>query len=324
MTYASTITKIVPEYPYPEKVIVLPIENSRETSQKSPKLKKDGTPKRIKSNKKKGEKSEVYPIQIPDIKKIIGYFTDNEMWQNYLIFVISCNIARRIGDTLSLTWEHLFFPATGKIRNDMKEIVEDKTDKLANPHINSAVRKAIILYIEKTGLNPADNDYHNPVFIQTSGNYKGNVITADGYRKGLKKAAEAVGIEYNVGTHSPRKTFGMLSRMIHPNDYDSMELLQQIFNHSDAKTTQHYIGLTKQKVDKYYDDMGEFWDDYITGDKTYEETADKPVISIEVEDLREIITEAYRAGTLNANVQDPMAHIEAINKIMSMIESVEK
>ena len=56
MTYASTITKIVPEYPYPEKVIVLPIENSRETSQKSPKLKKDGTPKRIKSNKKKGSR----------------------------------------------------------------------------------------------------------------------------------------------------------------------------------------------------------------------------------------------------------------------------
>lgn len=322
MTYTSTVTKITPQYPFSEKVIVLPIDNPSEP--KVPKLKKDGTPKKTKCNKKKGEKSEVYPIQIPDIKKIIGYFTENEMWQNYLIFVMSCNMARRIGDTLLLTWEHLFFPATGKIRNDMKEIVEDKTDKLANPHINSAVKKAIILYIEKTGLNPADNDYHNPVFIQTSGNYKGNVITADGYRKGLKKAAEAVGIEYNIGTHSPRKTFGMLSRMIHPNDYDSMELLQQIFNHSDTKTTQHYIGLTKQKVDRYYDDMGEFWDDYITGNKTYEETADKPVISIEVENLREIITEAYRAGMVNANVQDPMTHIEAINKIMLMIESVEK
>ena len=86
MTYTSTVTKITPQYPFSEKVIVLPIDNPSEP--KVPKLKKDGTPKKTKCNKKKGEKSEVYPIQIPDIKKIIGYFTENEMWQNYLIFVM--------------------------------------------------------------------------------------------------------------------------------------------------------------------------------------------------------------------------------------------
>lgn len=324
MSYTSTATIITTEYPFAEKVIVLPIDNPNGQVEKQPKLKKDGTPKKTKCNKKKGEKSEVYPIQIPDIKKIIGFFIENEMWQHYLIFVISCNMARRIGDTLTLTWEHLYFPATGKMRNDIKEIVEDKTDKLANPHINSAVRRAITLYVDKTGLEPENNNYKNPVFVQTSGNYKGKVISDDGYRKGLKKAAKAIGIEYNIGTHSPRKTFGMLSRMIHPNDYDNMEILQQIFNHSDVKTTNRYIGLTKQKIDKYYDDMGEFWDNYITGEKSYEEVANKPVISIEVDDLREIIKEAYRAGMDNANIQDPMAHIEAINKIMTMIESVEK
>lgn len=289
-----------------------------------PKLKKDGTPKNIVCNKKKGKKSEVFPIEIPDIKKLMNYFAENEMWQHYLIFVVSCNMARRIGDTLTFTWEHFFNPATGKLRNDLMEIVEDKTDKLANPHINSAVRKAIMLYIEKTGINPADNDYKDYVFIQTTGNYKGRVITDDGYRKGLKKAANAVGIEYNIGTHSPRKTFGMINRMLHPNDYDSMELLRTIFNHSDTKTTSHYIGLTKQKVDEYYDDMGSFFDDYITGDKTYTEISAKPVVSIDTNDLREIIKEAYKAGAANAQETDPMVHIEAINKIMEMIEGVSK
>ena len=291
---------------------------------KDVKYKKDGSPKRTKCNKKKGRKSEVYPFQIEDIKKMTNYFKDNEMWQCYLIFIIGINMARRVGDTLSLTWEHFFNPETGKMRVDILEIVEDKTDKLANPRINSACRSAIDLYIRNTGINPAENDYKNYVFIQTSGNYKGNVLTADGYRKALKKAAVAVGIEYNVGTHSTRKTFGMVSRMLHPGDYDSMELLQSIFNHADTKTTKHYIGLTKQKVDAYYDDMGSFFDDYITGDKTYVDVSNAPIVSLDTNDLRDIVKAAYKAGQDNAGTADQMVHIEAINEIMAMIESLSK
>lgn len=291
---------------------------------KEQKLKKNGTPKNIKCNKKAGRKSEVYPFQVEDIKKMISYFSEHQMWQCYLIFVLSCNMARRISDTLSLTWEHIFNPETSKMRVDLLEIVEDKTDKLANPRINSACRKAIELYIDMTGINPAENNYKDHIFIQTSGNFKGHILTADGYRKALKKAAVEVGIEYNVGTHSPRKTFGMMSRMLHPGDYDSMELLQTIYNHSDSKTTKHYIGLTKQKVDAYYDDMGTFFDDYVTGDKTYEDITNTPIVSLDTNDLRNIITVAYKSGQDNAGKVDAMVHIEAINEIMAMIENLSK
>lgn len=290
----------------------------------TPKLKKDGTPKATKCNKQRGKKSEVFPIQIEDMKKLIAYFEKNEMWQCYLIFVFSCNMARRIGDTLELTWEHVFNPTTGQLRTDLMEIVEDKTDKLANPRINDACKAAIKLYIERTGVNPAENGYKNYIFVQTSGNYKGRVITDNGYRKNLKKAAADLGIEYNIGTHSPRKTFGMMSRMLHPGDYDSMELLQTIYNHSDTKTTKHYIGLTKQKIDAYYDDFGAFFTDYVTGDKVFEDVSDKPVVSLDANDLREIIKMAYKAGAENADNTDPMAHIDAINSIMSMIEELAK
>lgn len=301
---------------FPNQVIVF-------NPPKEQKLKKDGTPKNVKSNKKRGVKSEVYPFEVEDAKKVMDNFYENEMWQCYLIFVIQCNTARRIGDLLQLKWKHFFNPATDKIRADMLEISEEKTDKLANPRINSACRKAIELYIEKTGFNPAD-DYEEFVFIQTKGNYKGRVLTADGYRKQLKKTAVEVGIEYNIGTHSARKFFGKMSRMLHPGDYDSMELLQTIYNHSDTKTTKHYIGLTKEKVDRYYDDMGEFFDDYVTGGKTYQDVAEKPIVSLDTNDLRDIISMAYKAGSDNAGNADPMVHIEAINEIMQMIESFAK
>lgn len=288
------------------------------------KLKKDGTEKKTVCNKKKGRKSEVMPIEISDMKKLNQYFIEHEQWEQYLIFVLSCNMARRIGDTLSLTWEHVFNPATGLIRTDLLEIVEDKTDKLANPHINSACRAAIQLYLDKTGVDPSANHYKNHVFIQTSGNFKGRVITDDGYRKGLKKAAKEVGIEYNVGTHSPRKTFGMMSRMLHPGDYDSMELLQTIYNHSDTKTTKHYIGLTKKKIDAYYDDFGTFYDEYVTGDKVYEDVSETPVVSMDANDLRDLISAAYKAGAANAGNPDPSAHVDALNELMSMIDNLRK
>ncbi len=103
-----------------------------------------------------------------------------------------------------------------------------------------------------------------------------------------------------------------------------MELLQTIFNHSDTKTTKKYIGLTKKKIDEYYDDMGGFFDDYITGDKEYKAVAETPIVSLDTNDLRDIISAAYKAGGDNAGANDPMVHIEAINTIMEMIEGLAK
>ena len=293
-------------------------------AQSQPKLKKDGMPKIIVQNKKRGRKSEVYPIQVSDIRRFMDWFESNKKWECYLIFVISCNLARRIGDTLSLQWKHFYDTKTGRFRKDLLEIIEDKTDKLANPHINTAVKNAIVKYLAETNVDPSENNYENYVFTQVSGNYKGRVMTADGYRKCLKKAAVALGIDYNVGTHSTRKTFGMLSRMLHAGDYDSMALLGVIYNHRDEKTTRRYTGLTKQKVDMYFDDMGNFFDDYVTGEKTYTEVAETPVVHIDVNDLRDIIKMAYAAGAENASTIDPAEHIDAINEIWAMIDGLKK
>lgn len=113
--------------------------------------------------KKRGTKSEVYPFEIQDMKKLIAYFEEKEQWIMYLLFVLSCNMARRVGDMLALKWVNFFVPETGKYRKDILEIVEDKTDKLANPHINTAVKKAIELYIEKMDYDVSENNYQEPV-----------------------------------------------------------------------------------------------------------------------------------------------------------------
>lgn len=288
------------------------------------KLKLDGTPKIICQNKLKGRKSEVYAFEVEDLKKILAYFRDLKMWNHYLLLILGLNMARRIGDTLSLRWENFYNPKSGTIRDHILEIREDKTDKLANPRINSACKDAIALYIHETGCNPSENAYKNPVFMQISGTHRGAVLSDDGHRKALKKAAEAVGITYNVGTHSARKTFGMISRMLHPGDYDSMELLQTIYNHSDTKTTKNYIGLTKKKVDRYYDDIGDFCGDYIMGDKQYQGNINSPILHIASSDLRDIIRLAYKSGMDNCGRQDDMVHVDAMSNLIGMIEQLSK
>lgn len=277
------------------------------------------------NNKKKGKKSEVYPFKtIEDIKKMLNCYIENEEWLHYLYFVLGLNLARRVNDMLSLCWYNFFNPANGEFRDDILEITEDKTDKLANPRINSACHAAINLYIEKTGCNPAAENYSLPVFLQLSGNYKGRVMSDDGVLRALKKYANKVGISYNIGTHSLRKTFGAMTRMLHPYDYDSMELLQTIYNHSDTKTTGRYIGLTKQKVDSYYDDMGSFFDNYVTGNQEFVQGNIAPIISLETNDLRDVIKAAYEAGRKNATESDAMIHIGAINDIISFAEELKK
>lgn len=297
---------------------------SNQDNHKEPKLKKDGTPKQIVHNKEKGRKSEVYNYTVEDAKKMLDYFVKNEQWIHYLVFVLSCNLARRNSDIRSLTWENFFNPATGEFRKDMKEFNEQKTGKSANPHINSAVRDAIRLYLEKTGCDPSTNNYKEPILMQLSGTHKGTVMSYDGCRKAIKKAAEEVGIEYNVGTHSARKTFGATTKMLHPGDYDAMELLQTIYNHSDQNTTKSYIGITKEKVDTYYEDYGDFFERYVTGDATFQEISDQPVISLDINDLRNIISVAYQMGRDNSDREDLSVHMDMFNRLMKMVDECKK
>ena len=185
-------------------------------SKKPIKLKKDGTPKKISYNKKKGEKSEVYPFKIDDMKRVLRYFADNEMWIHYLMFVLSCNLGRRVSDTIKLKWSDIFYK-TGEMRGDIT-IKEKKTDKHITLRLNIACRDGINLYVAKTGCDVSANNYENHVFLQVTGNFAGRVISSSAYLKALKKAGEELGIKYNIGTHSARKTFGMICKIIHPGD----------------------------------------------------------------------------------------------------------
>ena len=67
----------------------------------------------------------------------------------------------------------------------------------------------------------------------------------------MNTAAEAVGIDYPIGTHTMRKTFGYW----HYRQHRDVALLQQIFGHSAPSVTLRYIGIDDDVVDKSLEDF---------------------------------------------------------------------
>lgn len=285
---------------------------------------KDGEKKQTVCNKRKGESSEVFAYTIDDARKMTEYFAAHGQWLHYLVFVLSSNLGRRNSDIERLIWDDFFDPSTGKLRSNLKTITEKKTGKFASPAINQAVADAIHLYCEKTGCDPAEDDYKKAVLLQLSGPYVGRVMTYSGCYKGIKRAANELGLQRNYGTHSARKFFGWIIKTSHPQDGNVMELLQEIFNHSSTKITNRYIGLTREQANRVIDDAGDVFSEYVIGGKTYKSNTESPIISIDVNDLRAAIACAYEAGYNDSVTATPVESVNRINDLMSMIDDIAK
>lgn len=71
----------------------------------------------------------------------------------------------------------------------------------------------------------------------------------------LKTAAKEIGIKFNVGTHSLRKTFGYHQLKAHNDNATFLCELQEMFGHSSPQITLRYCGLGGEKICQYYNDI---------------------------------------------------------------------
>lgn len=273
-------------------------------------------------------KTEVYPFwYIEDIKNMMDYFKMKEMWHWYLAFNFGLLLGRRVSDTLSFKWSDFFYE-NGRMKDEI-EIKEQKTGKVTRPYVCGACKDALQLYIDKTGINLMEN--YNDFVITTPQKsqllenkeeyseeewdelfWKATQSQAAAYRKQFKIAADAVGIQYAVSTHSCRKTFGYFSVKLHPYDITTIDKLQGIFSHSDRNTTLHYIGIAREDEIKLYNDMGNFITDVSNGKKPT--IKNSPVVPLKAEDFREILSKCW---DMAQNGEDKF---EVINKLIGIAE----
>ncbi|MGL5086414.1 MAG: tyrosine-type recombinase/integrase [Clostridium sp.] len=140
-----------------------------------------------------------------------------------MTFILQANLGLRISDVLKLK------PVTFK--NDKLEVIEKKTGKLQYRTINKKLKEIIYEYAVENNIK--NNDYLITVKVRA-------------IQKQLSIITDYLGLT-NVSSHSFRKLFGVT---VYNNTNGNIELLKELFNHSNISTTQRYIKVSQKEIDE--------------------------------------------------------------------------
>ena len=140
-----------------------------------------------------------------------------------MTFILQANLGLRISDVLKLK------PSTFK--NDKLEVIEKKTGKLQYRTINRNLKELIYEYALENNIK--SNDYLIQVKVRA-------------IQKQLAIIANYLNLT-NISSHSFRKLFGVT---VYNKTNGNIELLKELFNHSNISTTQRYIKVSQKQIDE--------------------------------------------------------------------------
>lgn len=169
------------------------------------------------------------PLTVEEAKAIEKYL-ETKNFRNHLLFTCLIETGLRSGDIRFLKVKDLDNPIGSSI-----PIGERKTGKENFFVITSKMKAVFDAYREN--YTSADEW----LFPSRKGNAP---IRYRRVWKLFKEWSRAVGINKNLGAHSPRRTWGKVKLEAGANPYQIMER----FNHSDLSVTMRYVGMTRQET----------------------------------------------------------------------------
>jgi integrase len=192
------------------------------------------------------------PIRDPeDILKLLNYFEERGEERNRLLVLMGISLCLRCGDLLSIR--------VGDVRNrdgSIKrklELYEEKTNKFNSLPLTRDVREALDKYLN---VMIEDEDY---LFeSKQRGQYgEKKPISISMVDIILKKAKKELGFDFNLSSHSFRKTG--VYHMLKNNQYgrDGELTIQRMLNHSDFSTTLRYCGLMEDTLGEMKESMAD-------------------------------------------------------------------
>jgi len=175
----------------------------------------------------------VEPIRsVNQINQIKGNLYRQKNPRDYLLFVFGINSGLRIGDILSLKLADVK-DSKGNLK-DCLSIKEQKTGKTRKVFFNKQIKEAINYYLKKTKLFDLDRY----LFISEKSKENKPITRIRAYQL-INKWCRDVGINFKVGGHTLRKSFGYHLRM----QGVSIERISNLLNHKNIKVTFRYIGI---------------------------------------------------------------------------------
>lgn len=287
------------------------------------KLKKDGTEKKIVRNKVKGKSSRVQPVTYEEARKIMRYFEEEKKWIHYLMFGLQLCVGRRFSDMVKLRWCDLFDTTTGELRQFLNEICEKKTKKFTDNFltIGNFANAVILNYLNHVAYcNPSADNYSGYVFLQYSGPYEGCILSISAHGRVLKKTGIAVGIPYNLGTHTARKTFAAMMFEANAGDPTVLYNIQATLGHSSPETTIVYIQNTQKATATYTNQLDSNLTKYVLNGEDYVGENKSEIIRCRRGDLIDLLCEAVDTVALT-NGDLNSVKIQYIKKISEIVLS---
>lgn len=254
-------------------------------------------------NRIENESTRVEPFRnYQDLEKVFNYLKKNGYLNHWITACLMVSLGRRVGDTVALKWSDIF-KSNGKYRVRLTQLKEEKTGKKLAPRFNALAKKYIEEYISIVNIKPMEH-------------YKERIVntTPAAFRKILKKAIDASGLDYPLSTHSLRKFWANTIYMLHPQDADNLMIIQTMLGHSDINTTKLYIHYIDHKMDKYNEDYAEYIINKMNGIDT--DISNSPNVTVHADKYRIFLSMVYDMGK---NGEDKF---ESINKIINMTEEL--
>ena len=181
--------------------------------------------------------NKVEPIRDP--KKIQELKEHLQKWNEkyYMMWLLGSNIGLRVSDILKIRVKDV-------MGRDHLSFRDQKTGKLHRLPVNRHLKREIQDYIKRHHLGAED-------YLIPSNKGDNQPISRVHAYAVLNAAAKECGIDYPIGTHTMRKTFGYW----HYRQHRDIALLQQIFGHSAPSVTLRYIGIDDDVIDKSLEDF---------------------------------------------------------------------
>jgi len=209
-----------------------------------------------KSKSYKSVNNTVQPIKDKaDIERAKAYFHNTPSRynaihiRNYCLFVLGINVARRIGDLLGMKIFEVI-DSKGKFSYDgWIEITEQKTGKKATFQLHPYVQDAIKEYLLSLDSYNSNDYLFASRKINKHGEYR---LAPESAWRIMNDMSKALEFDFNVGTHTLRKTKVYQTIIANKNDPYIVAAMSNELNHDSIKTTYRYCGYDKDVRSKLY------------------------------------------------------------------------
>ena len=230
-----------------------------------------------------------YIRSLDDINKLRDYYKSHKRYRDDMMLVLGICTGLRVSDLCSLDVGDVV-DKNGKFKEYI-DIIEKKTGKHSSGYddkclITDAMKIAIATY-----LNSKEHwDVNEPLLYSRKPNKNGEhrIAEESGWRI-IKQAQRAVGLDYNLGSHSMRKTFANISACCGKEsniDMNKLLQIQHMLKHSDYKTTMRYLNLNSIFTARARCDVS----DFILGKTKYNDLTEALISNDKDEKLDRILS----------------------------------